>query len=136
MGERLQCPKCGSMRAWLTQDAGGVMQRCICGLCRPVMKKAEGNITILHSAVKPSDVVLPQVGTKTRRCLMEVLAVWPAHITTGGVAQNSKLENKETSALLITLMARGLVERVSERRGLLGGSEWRVTVATRQLLQL
>lgn len=113
-----------------------MVQRCICGLARPVVKKAEGNITILSSAVRAADVILPQTGTKTRRCLMAVFRAWPKDINTSDVAQDSGLQNKETSALLMTLMARGLVERVSERRGLLGGSEWRMTVATRELLKL
>lgn len=115
---------------------GGLVQRCLCGLARPVVRQAEGNITIMSAAVRQSDVVLPQVGTKTRRCLMAVHGAWPTDITTSEVATAARLENKETSALLMTLMARGLVERVSERRGLLGGSEWRVTVATRELLKL
>ncbi|HEY0819770.1 MAG TPA: hypothetical protein VGD46_13385 [Rhizobacter sp.] len=122
------------MRAWLVRDVGGVMQRCHCGLARPVVQQAEGNITII-SATRAADVMLPEKGTKTRRCLMAVARSWPAIITTGAVAESAGLQNKETSSLLITLMARGLVERVSERRGLLGGSEWRVTTATRDLLK-
>lgn len=135
MQGEVRCPKCGG-RSWIERDQGGMMQRCLCGLARPVVKQAEGNITILQSAVKASDAVLPQVGTKTRRCLMAVYLAFPLDVNTAQIAQDSGLENKETSALLMTLLARGLVERVSERRGLLGGSEWKTTVATRELLKL
>lgn len=79
------------------------------------------------SAVKPSEVVLPQKGTKTRRCLFALVNHYPRKLNTSQVARSTWLDNKETSALLTTLMARGLVERVSERRGLLGGSDWQLT---------
>lgn len=130
----LRCGKCGSTRSWVEQDSGGWLQRCVCGLCRPVVRKAEGSITVLHSVVRPSEVVLPAAGTKTRRCLIAVHRAWPGKIQTAQVAERSGLQNKETSSLLITLMARGLVERVSERRGFVGGSEWRLTVTALELL--
>lgn len=136
MGERMMCGKCGRNTAWIERDSGGLVQRCMCGATRPVIKKAEGNITVLHSTVRRSEVVLPQMGTKTRKCLTSVANAWPKERNTSEVAQDAGLQNKETASLLMTLMAKGLVERVSERRGLLGGSEWRVTVPTRELLNL
>jgi hypothetical protein len=46
---------------------------------------------------------------------------------TADVARTTQLTNKETAALLIALMARGLIQRASERRGVVGGSEWKLT---------
>jgi predicted HTH transcriptional regulator len=116
----------------LEQDVGGLVQRCLCGLMKPVVKHAEGSIQIIH-ATRAADVVMPANGTKTRRCLLAVAAALGT-ITTGEVALNAGLSNKETAAMLVTLMARGLVERMEERRGLPWGSKWRVTVVARSNL--
>lgn len=136
MAERLLCGKCGRKSAWIEKDKLGLVERCVCGVHRPVVRRAEGNITVLHSTVRRVDVTLPTVGTKTRRCLSSVVGAWPRLLNTSEVAHDSGLNNKETASLLMTLMAKGLVERVSERRGLLGGSEWRATVTTRELMKL
>lgn len=136
MAERLTCGKCGRNSAWIERDRYGLVERCDCGVHRPVVRKAEGNITVLHSTVRKTQVALPQAGTKTRKCLTSVVEAWPGQRTTSEVAQDSGLKNKETASLLMTLMAKGLVERVSERRGLIGGSEWRITIATRELMTL
>lgn len=133
-GERVLCPRCGGF-SWLEHSRAGLVQRCLCGLHKPVIRQAEGTITIIQTAVRPCDVLLPARGTKTRRCLLAVAVPDPGEITTGEVATSSGLNNKETAALLVTLMARGLVERVQERRGLVGGSTWRLTVASRTLLK-
>ena len=110
-------------------------QRCLCGLTRPLMKRVDGSITIMHTAVRPSGVTLPAKGTKISKCLLAVDAAYPHSVMTGVVAQEAGLQNKETASLLITLMGRGLVERVSERRGLAGGSEWKLTVTAQQILK-
>lgn len=128
--ERLKCPRCGGL-SWLEQDRGGLVQRCLCGLTRPVIRQAEGTIQIIKTT-RVADIAMPATGTKYRRCL---LAVGPGvAITTTEIACAAGLNTKETAAMLVTLMARGLVERTEERRGLPGGSRWRWTVTARAYL--
>lgn len=82
---------------------------------------------VYTSAVKASEVVLPQRGTKIYRCLSAIGRRYPHVTMTAEVARHTGLNNKETAALLIALQARGLIQRASERRGMTGGSEWRIT---------
>lgn len=77
--------------------------------------------------VKASEVVLPQRGTKIYRCFSAIGRRFPAVVMTADVARDTGLNNKETAALLIALQARGLIRRSSERRGVVGGSEWTLT---------
>jgi DNA-binding IclR family transcriptional regulator len=82
---------------------------------------------IYTAAVKQSDVVLPQRNTKIYRCFQAIGHKHPLAVMTAEVARDTTLNNKETAALLVALQARGLIQRASERRGMSGGSEWRLT---------
>jgi len=66
--------------------------------------------------------------------LLAVRNAHPETIKTGEIARRTGLRGKETASLVVTLMGRGLLERVSARRGLLGGSIWQLTVVARKLL--
>lgn len=135
MSQNLPCPKCNGRNTWLERDGSDVIQRCLCGLHKYVLHITKDGTTIMRAAVKPAQVVLPAIGTKIHACLMAVLEKYADPIHTGDVARNAKLQNKETSALLVALMARGLVQRVEERRGLSGGSTWILTPRAEVLLQ-
>ena len=134
MQNRAPCPKCGGL-SWLEREGVTVIQRCLCGLCKPLMH-TDGAITVMHTAVAAPDIVLPQKGTKTRACLSAVAREHPAPVSTGEVSETASLQGKETASLLVTLMARGLLERVLERRGLRGGSTWKLTLTAVALLKL
>jgi hypothetical protein len=82
------------------------------------------------------DVTLPAEGTKIRRCLIAVRNIHPSTIHTGDIASHTGLQGKETASLVVTLMGRGLLERVSARRGLLGGSIWKLTLVAQKLLKV
>jgi len=94
--------------------------RCLCGLHQYIQRKVDG-VMIYTAAVKQSDVVLPQRGTKIYRCLSAIGRKHPNVIMTAIVAQDTGLNNKETAALLIALQARGVIQRATERRGIAGG---------------
>lgn len=132
---KLPCPRCGAS-SWIEGRGENLTQRCLCGLTKALLQKVDGSITILRTAVQPSGVTLPAKGTKISKCLLAVEASYPKPVMTGVVAQEAGLQNKETASLLTTLMGRGLVERVSERRGLAGGSEWKLTVTAQQILKV
>jgi DNA-binding IclR family transcriptional regulator len=67
---------------------------------------------------------------------MAVVNAWPTTIITQEIARTAQLNGKETSALMAVLAARGLVERLEERRGLLGGSIWQLTQSAVTLMRL
>jgi hypothetical protein len=96
----------------------------------------EGGITVLRSGVRVPDVTLPAEGTKIHRCLIAVRNAHPKTILTGEVASRTGLKGKETASLVVTLMGRGLLERVEARRGLLGGSVWKLTSIGKDLLNV
>lgn len=112
-----------------------MVQRCMCGLHRPV-EYTDSGMSITKVVVRKVDLVLPQKGTKYRRCLIAVADAYPGEINTAGVVRDSGLSAKETSAMLSVLLARGLLERTAVGRGgAPGGSKWRLTVGAKQLLQ-
>ena len=122
MSERIPCPRCRG-KTWLEDVDGDVVQRCLCGLHRYVKREVDG-LTIMCVAVGQSDVKIPAIGTKIHKCLLSVAQSHPKPIQTADVVQQTSLTIKETSALLITLMARGLIIRHEGRHGMKGGSTW------------
>lgn len=93
-------------------------------------------MTVISSAVQEADVKLPAKGTKIYRCLLAISECWPSSIMTMEVAKATDLSGKETSALINVLSTRRLVERIEERRGLAGGSVWRLSRDAAYLLKL
>jgi len=125
LGEHLHCPRCGGL-SWLEYQDPDLVQRCLCGLRRYLRRSVEG-LTVMTAAVPQQEARLPAQNTKIYKCLLAVVGNWPQTIMTLEIAAASHLNGKETSALMAVLSARGLVERLEERRGLLGGSIWRLT---------
>ena len=93
-------------------------------------------MTVMTAAVSQREARLPAQNTKIYKCLSAVATCWPSTILTLEIATRSSLNGKETSALMAVLAARGLVERLEERRGLVGGSVWKLTKTAAQLLHL
>lgn len=130
--EYFKCPRCRG-RSWLEESNGDIVQRCLCGLHKYIQREVEG-LTILTTAVEQEDIRLPALGTKIYKCLLAVADQYPKPINTIDIALKAGLQNKETAALTAMLRIRGLLERVSERRGVVGGSIWILTMpAARQL---
>ena len=134
--KKYTCPKCGSKHSWFDEEGDDLIQRCLCGLTRYLYREIEGGVTVLRSGVRVPDVTIPSHGTKIYKCLLAVRNAHPATILTGGIAEEAGLRGKETASLVVTLMGRGLLERVEARRGLLGGSIWKLTVIAKQLLKV
>ncbi len=134
--KKYPCPKCGAKHSWFEEDGDDLIQRCLCGLTHYLFREMEDGTTVLRSGVRVPDVTLPAKGTKIRKCLVAVRNAYPQHIRTGDIAANTGLKGKETASLVVTLMGRGLLERVAARRGLLGGSIWKLTVTAKRLLKI
>jgi len=134
--KKYPCPKCGSKHSWFEEEGDDLVQRCLCGLTHYLFREMEDGTTVMRSGVRVPDVTLPSKGTKIYKCLLAVRNAHPATILTGGIADKAGLRGKETASLVVTLMGRGLLERVEARRGLLGGSVWRLTVIAKKLLKV
>jgi hypothetical protein len=134
LGEHLHCPRCGGL-SWLEYQDPDLVQRCLCGLRRYLRRSVDG-LTVMTAAVPQESARLPAKNTKIYRCLLAVVNSWPHTIMTLEIASASSLNGKETSALMAVLSARGLVERLEERRGLIGGSIWRLTKSAAALMRL
>ena len=93
-------------------------------------------MTIMNAAVSQREARLPAQNTKIYKCLLAVANCWPSTTQTHEVACSARLNGKETSALMAVLSARGLVERLEERRGLAGGSVWQLTRTAALLMRL
>lgn len=131
---KLPCPKCGG-HSWIQEEPNGdLVQKCLCGKMVFLRKEVGGGVTVSQQAVRQDDVKLPTPGTKRHRCLMAVLNNHPHHIKTAEIGSYAKLQSKETASIVVVLMASGLLERVEERRGLPGGSIWKLSHATKKLL--
>lgn len=134
--KKYPCPKCGSKHSWFEEQGDDLVQRCLCGLTHYLFRELEDGTTIMRSGVRVPHVTLPSKGTKIYKCLLAVRNAHPRTILTGGIADAAGLRGKETASLVVTLMGRGLLERVEARRGLLGGSIWRLTVVAQDLLNV
>lgn len=134
--KKYPCPKCGAKHSWFEQDGEDLIQRCLCGLTRYLFRELDDGSTVMRSGVRVPDVTVPAKGTKIYKCLLAVRNAHPATILTGGIAKQAGLKGKETASLVVTLMGRGLLERVQARRGLLGGSVWRLTLVAKKLLKV
>jgi hypothetical protein len=134
--KKYPCPKCGAKHSWFERDGDDLIQRCLCGLTNYLFREQEDGVTVMRSGVRVPDVTLPADGTKIRKCLLAVRNEYPKNIRTGDIASRTGLRGKETASLVVTLMGRGLLERVEARRGLLGGSVWKLTIVAQKLLKV
>lgn len=126
LSERVPCPRCGGS-TWLEEvRREDWALRCLCGLMKFVIKEVSGAV-YMHRVVKSKDVVLPQKGTKIHLCFSAVAGRYPEVVSTANVASLAGLKTKETAALLVSLLSRGLLVRVSSRQGSAGGSIWALT---------
>lgn len=130
---QLPCPKCGLLTR-LKAQGRDIVQVCLCGLHRYVQREKDG-LLISKCPTEQSNVALPNKNTKMYRCVISVLSYYPKNINTKEVALAADLTPKETSSFLVMLMTRGILERVEGRRGLAGGSVWKLTPAAVKLLK-
>jgi hypothetical protein len=82
---------------------------------------------VTHKPTTAPDEMLTRPGTKIHACLLTVMRYYPQNVCTAQIATECELARKETAALMIALMLRSIVDRVEDRKGIPGGSLWRLS---------
>lgn len=134
---RTECPKCGSHSARYVKEGPDLLLRCLCGYHKVVYTQL-GTIQVMHSD-SGVDVRLPKPKSNLHKTLMVVSILdepYSSEVTERmqdlGVDRNVS----DVSSYLTILRSKGLVETVVVRRGMVGGSTWRLTPASLRLLKL
>lgn len=146
------CLKCGSQSAWIRKTHTDLLLMCLCGyqkvLFTTLVDTLEGD---LEEELGDEKTVLPRKGTAFRKTLM-VVAILPeassAEITErlnelNGllrapglvIRKDLLLTVSDVSSYLTIMFDRGLVEKVTARRGVSGGSTWRLSERALDLLE-
>ena len=128
------CPKCGSNGAWYEFEPPDVTLRCICGMRKLIATTLE-EMTIEHR--EPKEIFkLPKRHTRLYATLAALFAVEPSKTDRITEVLNSYSEGnktKDVASLLTVLKYRNLVEVVEYRKGVVGGSTWKLTDRAREL---
>ena len=133
---KVDCPKCLSPNAWYSADKVDVTLRCMCGYHKVVQTRLE-SMEIVH-VDKPEEVTLPRKDTKLHNCMMVLFAMETATSlqVTNGLndmhGEDSRLTVNEVSSQLTVLRYKGIAEPIENRKGVAGGSTWRLTPLAKQ----
>lgn len=136
MRVELPCPKCRSAWTRVERVDRELVQRCLCGLTRWLVRDLSGGAVAHRSVTRTSDTTLPRPESKLYKCLLAVSEEYPTPSSSALVCSATSFHMKEVSSMMIALMGRGLVTRVEVRRGIPGGSLWALTVRAKELLKL
>lgn len=121
-------------RTYAKHTGEEIILRCMCGYERTVYSRYNG-VERLHP-LPERDLIMPRQGTRSSLCLGVVAGRHPNWSTTGEVASRLGWPNGDTANFLMVLMHKGLLEKVSEGRGIAGGSTWKLTTRARIKLKL
>jgi len=131
-----ECPKCGSEGAYLKVEGPDLWLRCLCGLNKLMSTKLK--TMIIENVDSGVVVTLPKPGTKLWDALQVVLAYGPAnsdHVTEmTNLSRRDRQTVSEVSSQLTVLKHKGLIEALDHRKGLPGGSTWKITARASALL--
>jgi len=125
---KTDCPKCGSPSARYMKTETDLILKCLCGLHKVVFSTLTG-IEIQHNDTG-KDIRLPRVGTRLRRTLSVVLVLEEA--TTELILERLHeigeiYDSSDVASYLTILRSKGLVYTTTVRKGIAGGSTWRLT---------
>jgi hypothetical protein len=137
---KFECPKCGQRQSWLEVTGPDVILRCICGLWKVVETQLE-TVAIRHIDKKAR---LPKRDSKLYKTLAVLYAIEPA--STAYVTEMLDLGGRtevevivytvsDVASQLTVLKYRGLVEVVSNKKGVVGGSTWKMTPTAKQMFE-
>ena len=135
---RVECPKCKSPQAWYAVDRQDVTLKCLCGYHKVVQTKLE-SLVVVH-VDRPEEVSLPRRDTKLHNCMMALFSIEPANSLAVTNALNdvtgrvSELTVNEVSSQLTVLRYKGIAEPIDYKKGVAGGSTWRLTDLARKRL--
>lgn len=133
----MECPKCGSLSARIAEDFSSYFLKCLCGLNQLLQSKFADGSSVDHIDIDDA-VTLPKKGTKLMNALGALYALEPAStgditelVNNGATLQQS---NSDVASQLTILRYKGLCEVVNYKRGITGGSVWKVTDKARKLI--
>jgi hypothetical protein len=135
MSVKTDCPKCGSTAAWYEKSHYDLTLRCTCGYHKVVLTTLE-QMEIQHND-GGDDIKLPRKATHLWATLM-VLTTVDVETSVGITTRLRELKHpfsvSDVSSYLTILRAKGLVDSPERRRGIAGGSSWRLTDPCKRLL--
>lgn len=124
----MDCPKC-SGNMWVAVMGESTWFKCICGKLVPIEIVSGGIRRVYHTPV--SEATLPRRGSKLSLCLG--LMAGRGSMETSVLAKMLDQSTSETASQLSVLQSKGLVDKESSRKGIVGGSSWSLTIEAKQL---
>ncbi len=125
----MECPKCGSKSARLEDDGTDVTIKCFCGINRVIATRL-GEMEITHQE-KPARIKIPAKGSKLYQAFYALQTLQEADTTEIrdriDLLFDNDLLTKDVASQLTVLKHRALIEVIEYRRGVAGGSIWKLT---------
>ncbi|QZI85792.1 hypothetical protein CPT_Summit_141 [Stenotrophomonas phage Summit] len=134
---RSECPKCGSQSAWIETTRQDTTLRCVCGYLKVLSTKLE-TIEIIRVDVE-AEAKLPRRNSN----LWNTVKVLEVHQPASSASITQRLNDlklgteftvSDVSSYLTILRSKGLVVTTESRRGLAGGSTWKLSDVCNRLL--
>lgn len=132
---RTECPKCSAESAWYHRDGPDLWLRCLCGYLKVVETTLE-EVVILRGTA-PEHVKLPKRETNLWFTLMVTAALELANsgeITRRLTDLGKSFSVSDVASYLTIMRGKGLVENTEVRRGVVGGSTWKVSDRAAELM--
>jgi hypothetical protein len=132
---KVDCPKCGSHNAYYQHTEYDKILRCLCGYHKVIETTLESFIVERNDV--GADVKLPRRGTNiwmTLATLANAEGCNSAELTQIMVAAGHSFTVSDVSSHLTILRSKGLVANIEIRRGISGGSTWRISESCKNLL--
>ena len=133
----MDCPKCSATSAWYKRDGPDLVLRCLCGYHKVVASELESaDLTYVGT---PINLKLPQRLSNLWFTLVVIASLElanTAEITERLEELGKVFSRSDVASYLAIMRTKGLVETTEVRRGVAGGSTWRVTEACAELLEI
>ena len=131
---REKCPKCGGQAWYCVEDDIHLVLKCVCGINKLVYSDyPEGGV---KHVVPKREILMPPPGTKLSKCIGMMALNWPEMSTTQILADSLSVSTSEAASQLVVLLHKGIVEKVKEGRGVVGGSTWKLSNTAARSLRL
>ena len=117
------CPRCGQF-SWLLLDGDVVIQRCLCGLRKPIATLGKDGELKEYVYARKRSQKLPKPATKLGKCFAVLVQKYPEPLKTTVISGVIRESAGDTASQLLVLMNRGLILRLVPGRGKRGGSVW------------
>lgn len=133
---KTECPKCGRKSAWIEQSRQDTTLRCDCGFLQVIATRLQ-KIEIMH-VDSEQEAKLPRVRSNLWNTVMALRTLEEANsakITQMLMDLGLEVNVSDVSSYLTILRTKGLVVTTESRRGLVGGSTWKLSDTCIRLLE-